>query len=57
MGAGWLIPTLSAEDLQKNGQQKRVAKFLKSAFNKIAPYSKLLKCSFSLISNLMKTKW
>lgn len=57
MGAGWLIPTLSAEDLQKNGQQKRVTKFLKSAFNKIAPYSKLLKCSFSLISNLMKTKW
>lgn len=57
MGAGWLIPTLSAEDLQKNDQQKRVAEFLKSVFNRVAPASKLLKFSFSLISNLMRTKW
>lgn len=57
MGVGCLIPTLSAEDLKKNGQEKRMAEFLKSVFNKVAPASKLLKCSFSLISNLMRTKW
>lgn len=54
MGAAWLIPTLSAEDLKKMVNRKE---FLKSVFNKVAPASKLLKCSFPLISNLMMTKW
>lgn len=45
MGAGWLIPILSAEDLPKNGQQKSMVEFLNSVFNKVASASKLLKCS------------